>query len=325
MEMNLELSALARDTLAGLSADPKYLLPRYFYDDEGSRIFQDIMGMPEYYLTNCETEIFETHKHNLAKAFSADGSEFDLIELSSGDGSKTKILLKALMDRHNTFRFLPIDISAEANAILLEDLQNELPSLAVEAQSGDYFEMMQALNEQSRRRKVILFLGSNIGNFSDSETDDFLGHLSDLSQPGDQVLIGFDRIKSPTVLMPAYNDPHGHTSRFNLNLLKRLNRELQADFDISQFIHHVAYNPQSAEMLSYLISRKRQTVYIEALEREFNFEEWEAIFMERSRKYDLRKIETLAGKNGFAVRRHFLDERRYFIDSLWTRKQSKKG
>lgn len=313
----MELTALARDTLAGLSADSKYLPPRYFYDDEGSRIFQDIMNMPEYYLTNCETEIFEIHKQALARAFSADGSDFDLIELGSGDGSKTKILLQELLVNGFSFRFLPIDISAEANAILLEYMQNELPNLTLEAHTGDYFEMMQALNEQSKRRKVILFLGSNIGNFSDLETVDFLNHMNKLTNPGDQMLIGFDLKKSPDILIPAYDDPHGHTRRFNLNLLQRLNRELGADFNVGQFMHHAMYNPQSGEMRSYLISTVPQSVHIEALDRDFHFEQWEAIFMERSRKYDLRKIKTLARQNEFAVRQHYFDQRNYFMDSLW--------
>lgn len=320
METTIKLTALARDTLTGLSANQKYLLPRYFYDDEGSRIFQDIMNMQEYYLTNCETEIFENHKQALARAFSADGSDFDLIELGSGDGSKTKILLKELSRNDGRFHFIPIDISAEANALLLDDLLNELPHLSVQAQTGDYFDIMHALYEQASKRKVILFLGSNIGNFSDAETDDFLNHLNKLSNPGDQVLIGFDLKKSPQILLPAYDDPHGYTRRFNLNLLQRLNRELGADFDTGQFMHHADYNPQSGEMSSYLISTISQTVHIEALESDFHFERWEAIFMERSRKYDIAGIENLAGRNGFEVKQHFFDRQNYFTDSLWIKK-----
>mgnify|MGYP005849257095 CR=1 FL=1 len=135
-----------------------------------------------------------------------DKAPADLIKLIPGDGSKTKILLIELMDIGTMFRFLPIEISAEANAILLQDLQNELPQLIVEAQIGDYFERIQALNEQSRRRKVILFLSFNFGNISDAETADFMRHLEELTNPGDQVMIGFDLKKSPALLLPFLNN-----------------------------------------------------------------------------------------------------------------------
>lgn len=315
-----KLSTIASDTLEGLSAQPKYLLPKYFYDDTGSRIFQNIMNMPEYYLTDRESEIFKTRKQQITDIFNNDGSGFDLIELGSGDGSKTKILIKQLLQEKANFRFVPIDISAAANEVLVTDLLKEMPNLLVEAQTGDYFQIMRKLNDHSIRRKVILFLGSNIGNFSNEETDSFLTHLAELTQAGDQILIGFDLKKSPQVITQAYDDPHGHTRRFNLNLLERLNRELGANFNLTKFMHHTSYNPVSGEMKSYLVSKSEQTVTIEALERDFHFARWEAIFVERSRKYDLSEIEIQAACHGFEVRQHFFDQGSYFVDSLWIKK-----
>ncbi|MEJ2543091.1 MAG: L-histidine N(alpha)-methyltransferase [Calditrichaceae bacterium] len=320
MELMTEISEITNDTLAGLSAQPKYLMPKYFYDDAGSRIFQNIMNMPEYYLTDCETEIFVTKKQQITNLFRYNGSAFDLIELGSGDGTKTKILIKQLLQDNTDFSFIPVDISAAANHQLVDELRKEIPNLSVEAQTGDYFQVMNELSSQSDNRRVILFLGSNIGNFSNEETDSFLAQLAEFTQTDDQVLIGFDLKKSPEIIIQAYDDSAGYTRRFNLNLLERLNRELDANFDPDQFQHHTSYNPVSGEVKSYLVSKSEQTVTIKTLERDFYFAQWETIFMERSRKYDLSEIEILAARHNFEVRQHFFDQRNYFVDSLWAKK-----
>ncbi len=317
MEQQLLLSQLATDTLKGLSSNSKYLLSKYFYDDEGSRIFQDIMNMPEYYLTDCEHEIFASQKEEITQAICPEKKLFNLVELGSGDGLKTKILLKHMVEKGTNFQYTPVDISAKANLELVESLKIELPALKVEAKTGDYFRKLKNLNGHPSIQKIILFLGSNIGNFSDQETAEFLGQLSAYSNVGDKVLIGLDLKKSPRVIMDAYNDPHGHTRRFNLNHLVRLNRELDADFDIQKFDQQTTYNPQSGEVKSFLISNTEQTVQIGALEKSFRFKKWEAIFMERSRKYDFQTIEKLASNHGFKVIRNFTDQRNYFVDSLW--------
>ena len=320
MELMTAYSTIAADTREGLSSQPKYLLPKYFYDNTGSHIFQDIMNMPEYYLTRCETEIFENTKQAISDKFISDGSEFELIELGSGDGTKTQLLLKQLLYRKADFRFIPIDISAGANENLIEYLGKEIPDLTVEAQTGDYFEIMHDLNSRLEQRKVVLFLGSNIGNFSDEESDSFLSRLYYLTRPGDMILIGFDLKKSPGVIMNAYNDIHGHTRRFNLNLLERLNKELGADFDLNTFEHHTTYDPVSGDVRSFLVSTIEQTVMIQSLDHIFHFYQWEPIFMERSRKFDIPEIEDLANRNGFQIEQHFVDSRKYFVDTLMIRK-----
>ena len=317
MEQKLLLSQLATDTLKGLSSNPKYLLSKYFYDDEGSRIFQEIMNMPEYHLTDCEHEIFSSLKEEITQAICPENKLFNLVELGSGDGLKTKILLKHLVEEGINFQYTPVDISAKANLELVESLKTELPALQVEAKTGDYFQKLKNLNGHASIQKIIFFLGSNIGNFSDDETTEFLSQLSAYSNVGDKVLIGLDLKKSPAIIMDAYNDPHGHTRRFNLNHLVRLNRELNADFDIKKFEQQTTYNPQTGEVKSFLISNAEQTVQIGTLEKTFRFAKWEAIFMERSRKYDFQTIEKLALNHGFKVVQNFTDQRNYFVDSLW--------
>ena len=313
------LSEFATDTFRGLSAKSKFLLSKYFYDDIGSSIFQDIMKMPEYYLTNCEHEIFTTQKEQIIDAFRKETSGFEIIELGSGDGLKTKVLLKSMVNLDFSFQYIPIDISQKANNELVESLAKEIPLLNVSAQTGDFFRVMKQLNGYSGLRKVILFLGSNIGNFPDEEVESFLKQLSELACKGDKVMIGFDLKKSPDIIMKAYDDPHGRTRNFNLNHLARLNRELGADFDISNFGHYTDYNPQTGAVKSYLVSQKDQIVHVESLEKSFHFKQWETIYMELSRKFDLETIETLAENHSFRVEQHFTDSRNYFVDSLWTK------
>lgn len=317
MEQQALLSAIAADTLKGLSASPKFLLSKYFYDDAGSSIFQDIMQMPEYYLTDCEFEIFTTHKKQITEAFHEHLQAFDLIELGSGDGLKTKILLQFLVENSVGFHYIPVDISQKANIELVNSLKSELPFLNVNAKTGDYFQEVKKLNGHSGLRKVILFLGSNIGNFTDEEINLFLSQLSNLCHQGDQVLIGFDLKKSPEVIMKAYDDPHGHTRRFNLNHLIRLNRELDANFDLDQFEQHTEYNPLTGEVKSFLVSKTEQTVYIAGQGKRIYFRKWEPIFMELSRKFDYETIEKLAKDHGFRVATQFTDKQDYFVDSLW--------
>lgn len=317
MEQKLLLSQLAADALKGLSSNPKYLLSKYFYDDEGSRIFQDIMNMPEYYLTECEHEIFSSQKEEITKAICPGDKLFNLVELGSGDGLKTKILLKYLVEKTINFQYTPIDISAQANHELVESLKTELPALQVEAKTGDYFRKLKSLNGHASIPKIILFLGSNIGNFSHEETSEFLNQLSAYSNSGDKVLIGFDLKKSPEVILKAYNDPHEHSRRFTFNHLHRLNRELDAAFDPDNFVHHCTYNPESGALKSYLIAKKEHNVQISALDQIFHFGKWEPVFMELSRKFDCKTIEQLAADHEFKLVKNFTDSRNYFVDSLW--------
>lgn len=314
-------SEIANDTLKGLSSDPKYLLSKYFYDDTGCGIFQEIMKMPEYYLTGCESEILIKHKEQITKAFCEESVSLNIIELGAGDGSKTKILLRTLLNEGVDFKYIPLDISRKSNDELLLRLTKEMPGIHCEPLTGDWHQSIRTLtiDRNPGIRQVVLFLGSNIGNLDSIELSLFLENLSAFIRSGDKLLLGFDLKKSPQLIMEAYNDPYGLTRKFNLNHLNRLNWELQADFDLKMFEHHTEYNPVTGNVKSFLVSKSEQTVFIGELEKIFRFRQWEPVFMELSRKFDIEEINVLAKRNGFIVDQHFTDHRNYFVDSLWTK------
>lgn len=319
VQVDAALPAIATDTIEGLSSNPKYLLSKNFYDDRGSSIFQQIMNMPEYYLTGCEMEIFETKCDAISDLIIEDEANFNLIEFGSGDGIKTRILLKSLLDRKADFRFFPVDISTKANDELCSILKIDFPSLIVEPENADYSELIRRGRNPGELKKVILFLGSNIGNLNDQELNRFIRDLSGFCNKGDLVLIGFDLKKSPSVIMNAYNDAAGYTRKFNLNHLARLNRELYADFNLRNFEHHTQYNPLSGKVKSFLVSTADQEVTIGITGQTFTFAQWEPVFMELSRKFDPGGIESLATSNGFRAEAVFSDYREYFADSLWVK------
>jgi dimethylhistidine N-methyltransferase len=310
-------NAFAEDVRKGLSSNPKSLSSRYFYDDEGSRLFQRIMDLPEYYLTRAEFEIFSAQTAEIFAAFTNKSESFDLIELGAGDGTKTAVLIDYFLRQKIDFTYSPIDISREAVDVLTEKFAAEFPDLRMNAQTGDYFRILETLKTESKRRKILLFLGSNIGNFSPQQSIEFFTSLRRAMNAGDLLFVGFDLQKDPRVIVKAYDDSQGVTAEFNLNLLRRINRELGANFAPEDFSHYAIYHPIECAARSFLISRQQQTVFIESLNESFEFAAWEAIFMEISQKYNLQMIEDLAQKSGFAIERNFFDSREYFVDSLW--------
>lgn len=312
-----ELTQFAEDVLAGLSASPKHLSSRYFYDDEGSRLFMEIMKLPEYYPTRAELRIFEEQKEDIREAFSDGADGLDLIELGAGDGAKTAVLVQHFLGQGLDFTYSPIDISQEANDALAARFKEEFPTLNIRPHTGDYFKILDSLRSQNGRRKVLMFLGSNISNFQREKAVDFFRSLRQVMNPNDRLFIGFDMQKDPRVIVAAYDDPQGVTAAFNLNLLTRINRELGGDFDLSKFSHYAQYRPVECAARSFLISREKQTVHIAALGRSFDFEQWEPIFMEISQKYTHAMLEELSSESGFAIEDEFLNETDFYIDSLW--------
>ncbi len=317
MQTSTKHSTFAEDVLNGLSSTPKCLSSKYFYDDEGSRLFQEIMKLPEYYLTQCELEIFSEQTADIFNAFSSDADSFDLIELGAGDGTKTAVLIDHFLQHEADFTYTPIDISQEALDSLSSRFDGKFPDLEIDPLKGDYFKILRSLKNGSGRRKVLMFLGSNIGNFSREHAVDFFRQLRSVMNDNDLLFTGFDLQKDPRVIVRAYDDPKGVTAAFNLNLLSRINRELGADFDVEKFSHYALYRPVECAARSFLISREKQTVFIRALERSFEFDQWEAIFMEISQKYSRRMIEEFAAESGFEIARSFCDSRNYYCDSLW--------
>ena len=312
-----ELTQFAEDVLAGLTSTPKALSSKYFYDDEGTRLFQEIMKLPEYYLTGCENEIFSTQPDAIFKAFANGNNAFDLIELGAGDGTKTAVLVEHFLKQDADISYSPIDISQEALDFLTAKFTAEFPALRIDALNGDYLKILNSLKNGGGRRKVLLFLGSNIGNFSRMQALDFFRQLRVVMNENDLLFVGFDLQKDPHVIVQAYDDAEGVTAEFNLNLLKRINRELGANFDLDKFTHYAVYRPVECAARSFLISRERQTVHIDALNRNFEFDQWEAIFMEISQKYSLKMITDLSAESGFEIKQNFFDGRNYYCDSLW--------
>lgn len=317
MQSATKQDTFAEDVLKGLSSTPKFLSSKYFYDDEGSRLFQEIMKLPEYYLTRAEFEIFQRQTREIFQAFSENCAEFDLIELGAGDGTKTAVLIDYFLKQNIDFTYSPVDISQEALDILSAKFKSEFPRLSMNTKNGDYFRILETLKSESGRRRILLFLGSNIGNFSSEQSLDFFKRLRGVMNENDLLFVGFDLQKDPRLILNAYDDARGVTAEFNLNLLRRINHELGANFDLEKFSHYAIYRPTECAARSFLISRREQTVFIEALNQTFHFKAWEPIFMEISQKYNLEMIEELAETSGFQVSENFFDANKYFVDSLW--------
>lgn len=311
------LSTFAEDVLAGLTAPIKHLSSKYFYDDAGSRIFMQIMKMPEYYPTGCEFEILAQQSGTIYDRLPFT-RKFNIVEFGCGDGSKTKQLLRAFMDKGADFTYIPIDISQEAINTLGKNLRNALPGLNMQPKTGDYFEMMDEL--PANIPNLFLFLGGNIGNYKNNEATALLEKFNAGMQQGDMLLMGMDLQKNPRVIQTAYDDPHGITKAFNLNLLQRINNELDADITLDQFDFYCHYNPGNGEVNSYLVSLKKQHFHSTVLNTTFYFEKDELIWTELSKKYALPEIEALAQKTGFTPVHNFMDCRHYFTDSLWMKK-----
>lgn len=307
----------AKDVLAGLSKSPKRLSSKYFYDKKGDKIFQKIMAMPEYYLTRSELEVLQIHQNDILKAIG--DQPFDLIEMGAGDGYKTKVLLRNFVKKGVDFRYLPIDISAHILEELSSNLADELPDLTTFPLQGDYFKALEKLPKNNGRKKVVLFMGSNIGNFSESQAKGFVQKVSEVLDKGDAMIIGFDLKKNPQTILDAYNDAAGITSDFNLNLLDRMNRELGADFKVDQFQHWENYDPVTGETKSFIVSKQDQEVSFSTLEQTFQFRAWEAMYVEMSRKFDMQGIKKLANDTGFELAQNFFDKKAYFVNSFWTK------
>ncbi|MES2278140.1 MAG: L-histidine N(alpha)-methyltransferase [Bacteroidota bacterium] len=304
------------DVVNGLQQTPKRLDSKYFYDAEGDKLFQQIMNCDEYYLTNCEMEIFTKQTNQIAGVMMQGGQPFDLIELGAGDATKSSHLLKNLLAQKVDFTYLPIDISGHVIASLNATLPLSLPGLKIKGLQGEYFEMLQKAAAISGNRKVVLFMGSNIGNMPVADAEAFCAELRNNLNPGDMVIIGFDLKKNPETVLAAYNDSQGITKKFNLNLLTRINRELGADFDISQFHHYAMYDPETGSCKSYLVSLKDQQVRLPDTEL-VHFEKDEYIYMEISQKYSLNQTEQFAIKSGFKPVTSFFDSKEWFVDAVW--------
>lgn len=308
---------LALSVLEGLSMNPKNLPSQLFYDDKGSELFKQIMSLEEYYPTRCEAEILRSHGAQIASHL--EGASFNLIELGCGDGAKTIILLKELLKTSEEFQFVPLDISHAAVEFLIENIKKEFGDLpfSLKGLVAEYFQGIKWLTQNASDRNLVLFLGSNIGNFSNPVATRFLRHLWHSLNDGDLILIGFDLKKDLDIMYNAYNDSKGITKEFNFNVLDRINGLLEADFKRENFQHQGLYDVKTGAMESYLISQSQHKVNIQELGKEFSFEPWEPIHMEYSYKYLESEIADLAKNTGFKILENYKDSNQFFLDSLW--------
>lgn len=307
--------AFALDVLKGLSETPKRLNSRWIYDAEGSRLFAEICNLDEYYPTRCETEILTKHAKAILET-TGDGA-LDLVDLGAGDGRKTGIVIEQARAMQRDLQFVPIDISEAAMKELVEKMGAKYDGLPIDGLVAEYFDGLHWLSRNNERSKLVLFLGSNIGNFNKPQARAFLRQLWDALNEGDYILIGFDLKKDIETLLWAYNDKSGTTAAFDLNLLARINRDLGGDFDLSQFRHFATYNVFSGAMESYLVSKTRQQVLIRELKQTFEFQPWEPVHTEYSYKYLDSDIMDLASSTGFTIVDRFYDSKHWFTDSLW--------
>lgn len=306
---------LAGQILAGLNAQQKYVSSKYFYDDEGTRLFQRIMALPEYYLTRVEHEILCRHSTELAAEITSLQAAVDLIELGSGDGEKIVSLCQAIERGGAACTYYPIDLSALALKTLSSRFDDVLPALSVQPFCGDYFENWPFAH--TGRRRAVLLLGSTLGNLTRESSVKLLRHIREHVQLGDVLIVGLDLQKDPQTILAAYNDREGVTAAFNLNLLRRLNRELHMDFNLKQFCHYPTYNPLDGAARSFLVSRRAQRVRSLALGRIFEFREGEPVHTELSQKYTVEEIHRFATESGFTVRTHFFDPREWYAVTVW--------
>lgn len=307
-------SVFAEDVLVGLSEHPKRLPSQYYYDDEGSRLFQRITELDDYYPTRVELKILQSHAEEIAAPFA--GRAVNLVDLGAGDGHKTAAVLDALRRGGADVCYVPIDVSEGAMRSVIEIIGGQFPDLPIAGLVSEYLTGLRWLAQQDDRQNLVLFLGSNIGNFDKPRARAFLRRLWNALNDDDAALVGFDLKKDIEVLLRAYNDTEGVTAAFNLNLLHRINRELQGDFEVERFRHFGTYNVFSGAMESYLVSLEPQAVRIGALQREFRFDAWEPIHTEYSYKYLDRDIDGLARDAHFETVAKFYDPDHWFCSAL---------
>jgi L-histidine N-alpha-methyltransferase len=303
-------AALRADARAGLTSTPKTLPPRWFYDERGSELFDEITRLPEYYLTSAERSVLQTHAADIAAATRADA----LVELGSGTSDKTRLLLTALREAGTLHRFIPVDVDPSVLRSAATALVEEYPGLAVEAVVGDFTRHLDELPRDGRR--LIAFLGSTIGNLTPAERAVFLAGLAGTLAPGDAFLLGTDLVKDPRRLVRAYDDSAGVTAAFNRNVLTVLNRELKADFDLGAF-DHVALWDATAEWIEMrLRSRTAQTVSVATLDLEIRFAAGEDLRTEISAKFRRAGVERELTAAGMTMTHWWTDAAGDFALSL---------
>jgi L-histidine N-alpha-methyltransferase len=304
----LEYPAYALDVREGLTASPKHLPAKLFYDEVGSQLFEQITELPEYYLTRTERSILERYAVDILQQA---GSSLTLVELGAGTATKTCILIEELVQRQNRTLFYPIDVSASALDEAVRNMSRQFPTLRVNPIVADYTGGVPALSRISGR-KLVLYIGSSIGNFEPPQAIRVLRRIRQTLRPGDALLLGADFAKSSKILVPAYDDAQGVTAAFNKNILARLNRELEADFDLDAFRHVALWNRRCSRMEIYLESMTDQSVFVPAIDLDVKFKAGERLHTENSYKYTDAMIESILHESGFTLEHTWCDRKKWF-------------
>ena len=298
----------AEEVVRGLNARPKTLPCKLFYDERGSTLFEEITRLPEYYPTRAEFEILQARSSEIVQAA---GSPISIVELGAGTATKTSTLLRAVARRQIRVKYFPVDISPSALTEAKERVRRDLPGALVEPVIADFGNGFRFLSEVSGR-KLVLYLGSSIGNFDPGEAATLLRRVRERLCEGDALLLGTDMVKSPRVLVPAYDDAKGVTAQFNKNILWRINRELSANFDLDSFHHVAEWNPRQSRMEIYLESTCAQSVVLRLTGTVVRFAERERIHTENSYKYTLEMVERMLCVSGFSLEKTWFDRRKWF-------------
>jgi len=306
-------NTFAADVQTGLSADQKWLSPKYFYDDHGSRLFEKITKTPEYYPTRKETSIL---RKNAAGICNRCENVITIVELGSGSAIKTKIILDAFLAEKDFIRYVPIDVS-DILIVSSKDLLTEYARLSVTGIISEYENGLDLIESIDESAKLILFLGSSIGNMDHGEAMEFLQRIADSMLTQDFLLVGFDMVKRPNILNAAYNDLTGYTESFNLNILHRINRELNANFDVVKFEHRAFYNEKFHRIEMHLAAREDQEIMIKELDTTFSFSAGETIHTENSHKFTPEMITTFAKNCGLKILQTWQDPQKYYSLTLF--------
>jgi L-histidine N-alpha-methyltransferase len=295
----------------GLLSRPKWLPSWLFYDAAGSRLFDQITELPEYYVTRTERAILEQRAEEIVQR-AADGQALRIVELGAGSCDKTRLLLRAAVDRQDTLVYEPVDVSATALMEAQERLESEISGLLVSPRIADYTRDFALEPPSPGERRLVLYIGSSIGNFEPSEAQRLLSGLRAALVSGDALLLGVDMVKDRDTLLAAYDDAAGVTAAFNRNILARINRELGADFDPEAFRHRAVWNRFRSRIEMHLGNQLPQTVKIPSLDLRLEFQAGETIHTENSYKYQPRQAETMLRAAGFAPEETWTDEKGWF-------------
>lgn len=308
-----QLSLFALEVLDGLSAPQKKLSPRYFYDDLGSALFDAITLLPEYGLTRADERLLLQHARDIAGHA---GPIRTVAELGSGSGKKTRHVLEAMSRRNALLRYRPIDVSQAALDACEKQLETVCEIIPV---CDDWLQGLLKITQNRRKDEplLLLFLGSSIGNLDRSDLPQFLRDLRSYLLPGDFFLLGADLVKDVGRMLAAYDDPTGVTAAFNLNLLSRINRELDADFDLRAFTHIARWHAGQRRIEMHLVSRCKQSIYLGALGTRLHFELGETIWTESSHKFTCGELDEYARSSGFQALMAWTDEEWPFVETLW--------